>query len=204
MIKYYYQLIRLVMTKEDNMTTYAPPSEKQVAFLKSLLGTREVDEAVKSDLLEQIELDVLEKRIASEAIDSLLKLPKLPKSTTPSPFQELLRSIPKSRYAIPVDELELTDATDSFTGDLVFVELKEYMQTLYMRQLHGAPGGFSRSKLAIESVKAIIAIIATDPYKYTRIFGEHYTCCGSCGAELTDTKSRELMLGPECRKKFGR
>jgi hypothetical protein len=47
-------------------------------------------------------------------------------------------------------------------------------------------------------------IISQDPYKYAKIFGQHYSCCGSCGAELTDPVSRELQLGPECRKKFGR
>jgi hypothetical protein len=51
-------------------------------------------------------------------------------------------------------------------------------------------------------IKAIVETIEYDPYKYARLFGEHYTCCGSCGAPLTDNKSRELMLGPECRKKF--
>jgi hypothetical protein len=187
-------------------STQAPASEKQVNFLKDLLATRVVDEDMKNALIEQIEFDLLGKRDASSAIDTLMSAPRIPKAKTsaPSPAQELLRSIPKSRYAIPTEELELTDAVEDFKGDLVFVELKEYLQTLYMRQLHGAPGGFSRSKLAAVSVKAIVEVIATDPYKYARIFGEHYTCCGSCGAELTDTKSRELMLGPECRKKFGR
>jgi hypothetical protein len=103
---------------------------------------------------------------------------------------------------VPTDVLELTDADDSFSGDLAFFEVREYMSTLYMRQLHGAPGRFNRSKLSAASVKAIIGIIAADPYRYTRMFGEHYACCGSCGAELTDQRSRELQLGPECRKKF--
>ena len=171
------------MTKTE--TRPAPASEKQISFVKSLLEGREVDADRAAD------------------IDALLTLPKRPRAKAPNAMQALLASVPKSKYAIPTAELEFTDADDAFRGDLVFVELREYMQTLYMRQLHGAPGAFSRSRLTTTSVKAIIEILARDPYKYTRLFGENYACCGSCGAELTDPRSRELFLGPECRKKFG-
>jgi hypothetical protein len=78
------------------------------------------------------------------------------------------------------------------------------MNNLYMRRLTGSVGGFTRWKVANDDAVTLVNIIAQDPYKYTKIFGQHYSCCGSCGAELTDPISRELQLGPECRKKFGR
>jgi hypothetical protein len=188
--------------------TFTPCSSKQADFIESLLIKRDVADAVAAGILEKLADGEVSKAAASSLIDDLLTKPLRPKAKATagdkrSPMQELLASVPKSKYAIPTEELELTDADDSFTGDLVFLELREYSNTLYMRQLHGAPGGFSRSMLTVASVKAIIAILARDPYHYARVFGEHYACCGSCGAELTDPTSRELQLGPECRKKFG-
>jgi hypothetical protein len=78
------------------------------------------------------------------------------------------------------------------------------MGNLYMRRLHGSLGGFTRVRMANSDAITVVETIARNPYKYARIFGEIYSCCGSCGAELTDPKSRELQLGPECRKKFGK
>lgn len=180
----------------------AKATEKQVSFIQDLIAKREVDPEQASECTELIEVGELTKRQAGAYIDAFLAAPKRATATRSS-FQALLASIPKSRYAIPTDELEVTDADDDFRGDLVFLELKEYMGTLYMRQLHGAPGSFNRSKLTATSIRAIVEIISGDPYAYAKLFGDHYTCCGSCGAELTDERSRALMLGPECRKKFG-
>jgi hypothetical protein len=174
-------------------------SPKQISFVRDLIATRAVDADIASHIDEVISLGFYSKSHASADIDAFLKLPKRAKAS--GGMQALLASVPKSKYAIPAAELELSSI--EVKNDLLFVEVKEYMQTLYMRQLHGAPGGFTRTKLTTEQTKDIIAIIAADPYKYTRIFGTHYSCCGSCGAELTDARSRELMLGPECRKKFG-
>jgi hypothetical protein len=113
--------------------------------------------------------------------------------------------MPKSKYAIPVDELDIAPLQGTpLTGDLLFVEVREYEKVLYMRRLTGSVGGFNRDKMPAGDVKIIADIIAANPYKYARLFGEHYACCGKCGAELTDPTSRSLFLGPECRKAFGR
>jgi hypothetical protein len=182
------------------MTIY-PASEKQVSFVRDLIAGREVEADLAAGILEHIEAGTYDKRSASSDIDAFLKLPKRAKAT--GGMQALLARVPKSKYAVPTLEFEATTADEVFPGDLVFIEVKEYMSTLYARQLHGAPGDFTRSKLSASAVKALVEIIERDPYKYVKLFGDHYTCCGSCGAVLTDEKSRELMLGPECRKKFG-
>jgi hypothetical protein len=185
-------------------THTAPASEKQIAFVCDLLDKREVDAELAEIITEAIANEAYTKAMASADIDAFLKLPKRARATkSTGAMQTLLALVPKSKYAVPTEELEFSEADDDFSGDLVFVEIKEYMGTLYARQLHGAPGRFNRSKMSTNTVKAIIALVAADPYKYTKLFGDHYTCCGSCGAELTDQRSRELMLGPECRKKFG-
>lgn len=194
-------------------TTKAPASEKQLKFIQDLIADRVTDgiDLALELVTEKINEGALDKGAASLAIDMLLGCPKRPKikaDAASSPWaavQERFNTIPKSKYAVPVSELEVAggDYPDNFTGDLVFIELKEYQSRRYMRQLHGAPGSFVRSKMSLPAVNALIDIVSRDPYKYAKLFGDNYTCCGSCGAALTDERSRELMLGPECRKKFG-
>lgn len=180
-------------------TTMIPASEKQENFIRDLLATRVLDQAYADELLDRLESNTLDKTYASQAIDTMLKAPK---QAGTSPFQKLLATVPKSKYAVTAEELEFTSADDNFKDTIVFLEVREFKGTLYMRQLHGSLGSFVRSKLSKNSIEAIVKVIAKDPYAYARLFGEHFTCCGSCGAVLTDDRSRELMLGPECRKKF--
>jgi len=180
-------------------------SEKQVAFLNDLLDSRELDEITVQSFKSQ--LPVMTKKMASAAIDLLLKQPKKVERVPGSPksvLQEALSKAPKSKYAVPTDELDIALEDTPLTGDLLFIELKEYMGNLYMRRLTGSLGGFTRWKVPAKDSITIMNVIAQDPYKYAKLFGMHYSCCGSCGAELTDPTSRELQLGPECRKKFGR
>ena len=180
-------------------------SEKQVAFIDSLINERELDAITVSSF--RSSLPTLTKKQASGMIDLLLRLPqrstKVP-GATKSLLQEALSKAPKSKYAVPVDELDISLEDTPLTGDLLFLEIREYMGNLYMRRLTGSVGGFTRHKVPSQDSMVIMDIIAKDPYKYAKIFGQHYSCCGSCGAELTDPVSRDLQLGPECRKKFGR
>jgi hypothetical protein len=183
------------------------PSEKQIAFINALIDERELTEDARKKF--RADLAVLDKRSASQLITVLVNLPKrtdlvgkmLAGKTS---LQEALSKAPKSKYAIPNDELDISLDTTRLTGDHLFVEIREYMGNLYMRRLHGSLGGFTRVRIANSDAITIMDTISRDPYKYARIFGEIYSCCGSCGAELTDPKSRELQLGPECRKKFGK
>lgn len=200
------------------MTTYAPASEKQLKYLDDLIETREVPESMKVEYLAQ--RSTLDIKKASSLIGEFLKMPKIVlQPTLPSPdFAELvktqkpnlygellgaLRAIPNSKYAIPVSELMTDLLKEPVHGDLVFLEVREYMNKTYMKKLYGSVGAFTRVRPAIEDALVFTGIITKDPYKYAKLFGEHYKCCGKCGAELTDPKSRELMLGPDCRKAFG-
>jgi hypothetical protein len=182
-----------------------PASEKQVAFIISLLAERDIDEV--SEAMIRMHLPTLTKKQASGFIDILLAAPKSETKVLAGKkagIQEALSKAPKSKYAIPADELDIVLTDTPVTGDLLFIEIREYMDNLYMRRLTGSVGGFTRWKVPNEDAVMIMNIISQDPYKYTKLFGEHYSCCGSCGAELTDPISRELQLGPECRKKFGK
>ena len=180
-------------------------SEKQVSFIDSLLNERELD-AIQVTSFRSM-LPTMTKKQASGMIDILLRQPKRVEKVPgakKSLLQEALSKAPKSKYAVPVSELDISLEDTPLTGDLLFIEVKEYMNNLYMRRLTGSVGGYTRHKVPSQDSITIMNIIAKDPYKYAKIFGQHYSCCGSCGAELTDPVSRDLQLGPECRKKFGR
>ncbi len=116
-------------------------------------------------------------------------------------IREALSRIPVSKYAVPSETVAHV-LNDPKSNDLVFFEVRVYMGTTYMRQLHGAPGHFNRSKMTPAQQQALVNTIVHDPYKYARLFGEHHRCCARCGAQLTDQKSRERLLGPECVKYF--
>jgi len=183
------------------MTTLIGPSEKQVDFILGLLKEREIEAGEADELREK--LPMLNKREASDLIEKLLKLPKLPKTVRVNPTQIHLAVLQKSKYAVPVSDLEHLDLDFEINGDLLFVEVREFMGTLYMRRLTRSLGGFTRHKLSVQDVIDLVGVIRSNQYGYAKLFGQHYSCCGSCGAELTDPTSRSLQLGPECRKKFG-
>jgi len=176
-----------------------PATERQQAFIRTLVEERVCDrEAVLADL------PFYSTKDASAVISRLLDAPKIAKEFRPA--NQELDGLPKSKYAVPTTELALIAdlvGMDAVKNDLVFLEVKEYRGTVYMRRLSGAPGSFIRVRLSKDAVSALSSILKTDPYKYARLFGEHYRCCGKCGAELTDEESRRLMLGPICRKAFG-
>lgn len=191
------------------MTTIQPTlfgaTEKQIKFVNDLLDEKELEDEAREGF--RVALATMDKKAASSLIDLLLKLPKKVEKVAAAPkpsLQEALSKAPKSKYAIPNAELDISLNTTKLTGDHLFVEIREYMGNLYMRRLHGSVGAFTRTRIANDDAVTIVNHIAQDPYKYTRIFGTIYSCCGSCGAELTDPISRELQLGPECRKKFGK
>jgi hypothetical protein len=117
---------------------------------------------------------------------------------------EALSKLPKSKYAIPTDELMGDYMVQPVDNDLVFVEIREFKKTTYLRRLIGSYGGFSRIKPAPEDTLAFVRVLLGDPYKYAKLFAVHYACCAKCGAELTDETSRELGLGPVCRQAFGK
>ena len=179
-----------------------PATERQQAFIRTLMDERVCDEAaILADM------PFYTTRDASAVINALLAAPRAARPGRPvAGGNPNVADMIKSKYAIPTAEFAMIAdlaGLDAVRGDLLFIEVKEYRGTVYMRRLHGAPGAFTRSRLPREAEDALASIVKGDPHKYARLFGEHYRCCGKCGAELTDEKSRALQLGPDCRKAFG-
>jgi hypothetical protein len=183
-------------------------TDRQVSYLTSLLSTR----IVPTDILATVAAGVaaLPRQTVSTIIDTLVRAPYAPR-TTPAPapapatseLRTALENIPKSKYALPAGHTHGATTDLNITNDLLFLEVREYRGTLYMRQLHGAPGGFYRTRISTRDAIALATLIATRPVEYIQKFGQHYTCCGKCGADLTDAASRARVLGPECARQLG-
>lgn len=177
------------------MTHVFRASIKQIDFINSLLSSRDIVEVEAAMIKDH--LYGMTSAQASQIINRLLSLPKIAQKR-----QNILEKIPTGKYAIPADEINLLLDETTINGDLLFVEIRTYQKTTYMRKLVGSIGAFTRIRMSHVEVERLAQIIEKDPYKYTKLFGEHYTCCGRCGAPLTDPESRRLFLGPECRKHY--
>lgn len=178
----------------------------QVSFIKDLIEQKNVGHTGRAMIvLAKIAAGKLDKTEASKIIDELKVLPVSKAASYAlgkSELQQLLSEVPKAKYAVPMDEIDLA-IEEKVNGEFIFVEIREYMNNVYIRRLHGAPGHFNRSRLSAADTKLIVNQIKKTPLEYTQKFGELYSCCGKCGAELTDDVSRSLKLGPTCRKEFG-
>jgi hypothetical protein len=170
-------------------TSYA--TERQIAFIRNLVSERDVA---------PVEFAGMTVKEASEKIEALLAMPKKPSVVS---FSAMLSDVPKARYALSYQEA--TPALDgtSFDNDYLFLEVREYRGTTYMRQLRGSLGGFTRTRFKTSEVRNLHAIIKRDPVRYIQRFGELFTCCGKCGAALTDEASRARLLGPDCARQLG-
>ena len=188
--------------------TFFEASPKQIQFITDLIEKKNLGETERAKTaLVQIADKTLDKKEASKLIDEFIVAKPIASTLTAVPsatskIQTLLAEVPKAKYAVPMDEIDLA-IDEVVNGDILFIEVREYMNVLYMRRLHGAPGTFNRSKMNFKDTELLINLVKKNPLKYTQLFGEVHKCCGKCGAELTDQISRELKLGPRCRKEFG-
>jgi hypothetical protein len=117
-----------------------------------------------------------------------------------TPVPEIVKD---SKYAI-VTEI-LTDAPDRIRRQThLFVEVKVFRKRRVIRQLIGSPGSFDRWFLPAEVQNQVLAILSDEETAYKAMvkFGELYSVCGRCSAELTDDQSRERKIGPVCWKQI--
>jgi len=181
------------MTYDNNATS------PQKDFILSLLKSRRVSTEVES--LIDSKWGTLTKQEASLVIDSLKSSPFKVEFKEVSP----IHGLPLSKYAIPAHYAEGILQDDHLGGaDYLFIEIAKFKDTVYMRRLYGSLGNFRREKLSLRDRNAVVEFLTEgDPKPYITKFGEIYTCCGKCGAPLTDAKSMAMFLGPECRKSLG-
>ena len=191
-------------------STVRPATEKQVNWIKSMLDTKTVDEAIAARITSQIEAG-LTTRDASNAIDVLKPLPWKPREVEATDdLSILLATIPVSRYAIPESEVgSWLTATDLNGNDHLFVAVQKGRYgaskgRLFLNRLHGGYGGFRTSRLVPEDSLTVAKFLGDrdNAARAAMTFGHTHNQCGVCGADLTDEESRRLALGPTCRQRF--
>lgn len=181
-------------------------TERQVAFINSLASERVVPEGLAETL--KLGVHFLTRAGASQAIETLLAQPRaslvaFEDSPERAEARELLEALPKSKYAVPAFHLEGALSDYKLEGDLLFLEIREYRGVRYLRRLTGSVGDFTRSRLTVRDALAVLRVLSGGAREYIRLFGEHFTCCGKCGAPLTDPESRSRFLGPDCARQLG-
>lgn len=186
----YYWAMNTKGQEMENLTNLAGATPKQQDFIADLLAKREYT-------LGNVVIN--SPKEASELINALLQAPY----KTVTADSEALASLPNGMYAVPFLEAQKLALDENVSTEYIFIAVKTYKGTKYLRRLHGSVGDFTRTKMSKQDTKELSKMLNLDPYKYTKLFGELYSCCGKCGAPLTDDKSRQLMLGPVCRKEFG-
>lgn len=184
--------------------TITPPTERQLSYLRNLVAQKQMPAEVRAGAELAMSQPDFTKAQASRFIDRLSTLQDKPREARPAPAAKAhLVGLPHSKYALVRADMGSAAHLVRPDNDLGFFEVKEYRGTVYMRQLHGAPGSFNRVRVDSVDELAVAALIAKAPLEGAQRFAAHYSCCARCGAELTDQTSRELGLGPTCRAQFG-
>lgn len=172
--------------------SFFPASDKQVRFIMDLLQRKAVP-ADMADSLRGVVGHDLDKRVASEVIDKLLKFPDKEKESGKI-------EVPQGKFALP--------ATTPNGPDYMFVEVKygknKWAGYTFLSYLTGAPGDFRRTPIRNKAaIATLVEKINADPAGAIKLFGQQTGVCGVCGSPLTDPVSVSYGIGPVCRDKTG-
>lgn len=197
-------------------------SRAQRQLMRDMSSDRRVEESKATDIAVLSDRDDLTWDQAHEIIEWLYKQPygkAAPAASAAAaapaagrremPDTDALPNITRGGgYAIEASALALAGITgvDARGNTLLFFRAKTASSgRRYMQRLTGAPGGFSTEYMpgSQATTVALAELLAMDPTGYMQAFGEHYSVCGKCGAELTDDRSRRLKLGPDCARQRG-
>ena len=123
----------------------------------------------------------------------------------PKPTHTDCQSIPKGKYALEIG------------GKLRFFEVTvgkgRWEGHRFVEELFGAPGDWRHQKLLWTAQRATMRRILDDELVDLLVsvkgsqagaarFGIKFTMCARCSSPLTDEKSRQRGLGPECVKYY--
>lgn len=168
----------------------APATEKQVTFILTLAGERNV-------ALTREQVEALSKREASDTITGLLAMPK-PQPTVVVQGQAGTvevpdeATVPAGRYALRTEGVvkfyKVDRPTEGRWAGKVFVKVQA------SDDLHPVRGSAG---------VAVLARIAEDAQGAMALYGHEIGSCGKCGRTLTDEDSRARGIGPVCIQKMG-
>jgi hypothetical protein len=182
-------------------------SDKQTGYILSLLEQRQVPDNMTADLRKRIEAKILLSKDASNAIDTLLDLPR-----KQQPVEEVtdtgsldLSTLPSGRYAVPggdtrlkirVDNLVLDSSSNPKWNDWIFV--KDAAE-------HGAGKRYGMQRPGQKyqgDVEDALRSIMDDPKAAAVAYGQLVGKCAICNRTLEDADSIAAGIGPICAKRF--
>lgn len=183
------------------------PTEKQTAFLRTLLAERVGVEEIRASLNAHREAGTLSKRVVSAAIESLQALAprKIPGDVKPAgpgtTEKETLLAIPAGRYFVLDTFVKVDRPSKGTYAGFIFVK----------RQSHPDDDGIRMAMLNPKSARAtvdegyrhVLEALLEDPSKAAVEYGHRTGSCCICGRTLTDPASIEAGIGPICASKFG-
>lgn len=160
-------------------------TEKQVAFIESLMAERVIDQEGRDRAAEMLAAGLTAEQ-ASRWIERLLELPRAAKQDAPN--------VPAGRYAIPGGDGKLRfykvdRPEDGRWAGWVFVKVQ---------------AGDDLWPVKDKAQRAeILRQIGEDPREASLTYGREIGACGICGRTLTDPESRERGIGPVCAGEIG-
>jgi hypothetical protein len=178
---------------------------KQTALINSLLREREVAPTQAALIQGALVSGALSVRDASGFIDALFKAPKKLTTPTVNPWDDANRACAElevSFYAIPAG-LVSAQRLDLHGNDYLFVRVRNYSGKRYMSRVHGSVGHPRYSRIDPRTVVSLAALMKGRHVEFAENWHKVSGNCGRCNATLTDKVSREMGIGPECRKVFG-
>ena len=166
----------------------APATDRQKAFVRTLLAEREGNEKIDSIRLALNTArtnNVLTAEIVSNAIGLLLDIPANS------------AKIPDGKYALPAED-----------GHFVFYQIDnptegKWAGYTFVSQLIGSVGSWNEQRLSRQVSDGVKARIATNVEEAARMFGIKAKACSYCSSPLSNIQSRAAGYGETCAHNHG-
>lgn len=172
--------------------TVNPPTEKQVKYLRSLLGERQ-GEDVRAMLNGHREAGTLTRQVVSSAIDDLLARPR----TAPTaPAAPAVDDVPAGYYALDT----VSDGDNDIAFYCVTKGTGRWAGHTFVETVIGGDRGGPVRGAAGRSV--LDRIRKAGVQEATERYGREIGRCGRCHRTLTNKESRDRGIGPECATKL--
>lgn len=180
--------------------THDPATERQVAYIHSLLDERQLPEQdghpANIDALKK-RATTLDRSLASDWITRLKSFPRNAGSRE-ADFQPL-PDVPAGRYAVTgedgtTDFYKVDRPTKGRWAGYTFVKLG-------LGGPHGEPRWERTSRANTRTILQKIA--AAGPEEASKRYGHELGHCGICGRTLTNPESIALGIGPVCAGRVG-
>lgn len=146
-----------------------------------------------NQVLNFMEWKPLTKKGASALIEWLGTLPR---KAVPAPAPKVATEVPAGRYAVATEEGAL-NLTAFYRVDRP--EEGKWAGYTFVKRLSSD----EEIRLGRDQAQSVLAKIAADVEGASKLYGQEIGACGVCGRTLTNDESREVGVGPDCRKKMG-